>query len=296
MKKKILYLILLVIVTGSPICAQFRDNVNLSLFAGGYAAQKNGNNNGYWYGMYGEFMPIKTSNGLNLGFCVLASRVQFKSNDLRNTYQGSSNDFGAGLSFGKYTEFFTQKYSSYVGMNAMIKSSKDDGLGRTLLQNNTIGEYSMTQKDLMFSTELNINLLKTFGIRENLFPRSQLKFGYQKPLKTEKTSFWNKTFIQESMIWNKAAFSTEFKQSLVQIGRLNTLVEPKAMLGFNYYKGDDSKWLYYGPEIAFKNRGWDDFLTFYCLVKQQVGSFRRNVNERQFVFGMNFIPSNIKKK
>lgn len=293
--KKIITLILLVIVISSTVQAQFRDNVNLSLFAGGYAAQENGNNNGYWYGMYAEYLPIKTANGLNLGFCAVASRVHFQSNDLFSNYEGSSNDFGAGISAGKYSEFFTQKYSSYIGMNAMVKSSKDDGLGRSLQSDFTTGTYTMTQEDILFSTELNINLLKTFGIRENLFPRSQLKFHYQTPLKSKKTSFWNKTFIQESMLWNKAAFGTEYKQSIVQIGRMNTLLEPKAMIGYNYYKGDDSQWLYFGPEIALKKRGWDDFFTVYFLVKQQVGSFRRNINERQYICGVNFMPFNIKK-
>jgi hypothetical protein len=297
MKKKIVFLAFLIVAIisqVSQVTAQFRENTNVSLFAGGYAAQQNGNNNGYWYGIYAEYMPIKTANGLNIGFCGVASRVEFKSNNTLNFYNGSSNDFGAGIAAGKYAEYLSQKYSGYFGANIMLKSSQDEGLGKSVQQDGQLGTYTMTQDDLIFSTEVNINLLKTFGIRENLFPRSQLKLMYQKPLKSEKVSFWNKSLIQESMLWNKAALGAEFKQSIYQIGRFNTLIEPKIMVGYRHYTGDNSQWISIGPEIALKKRGWDDFLSIYFFVKQQVGDYPQNLNSTQFVLGLNFSPFNIR--
>ncbi|MFA6514267.1 MAG: hypothetical protein WCT50_03215 [Patescibacteria group bacterium] len=290
--RKIILLALLVVATMSESFGQFRDNANLSLFTGGYAAQQNGNNNGYWYGLYAEYMPIKTVNGLNLGLCAVADRVNFKSNTTLSSYNGGSDEFGAGIAMGKYSEYFTQKHSAYFGANLMLKSIKDNGTGLSMQSDGKLGTYTMVQEDLMFSAELNINLLKTFG---NIFPRSQWKLSYKKPLKSEKTSFWNKAPIKESMIWSKAAIGAEFKQSIVQIGRLNTMVEPKLMIGYQHYVGDDSDWLSAGPEIALKKLGWDDFLSIYVFAKKQVGNFPANLNSLQFVAGLNLNLSNLKK-
>lgn len=293
--KKIMLLAFLIAAIMSQSFGQFRDNANLSFFTGGYAAQQNGYTNGLWYGMYVEYMPIKTTGGLNLGLCAVADRVNFKSNTSVSSYNGGSDEFGAGIAMGKYSEYFSQKHSAYFGANVMLKSIKDNGTGLSLQQDGKLGTYTMVQEDLMFSAELNINLLKTFGVRENLFPRSQLKLSYQRPLKSEKTSFWNKAPIKESMIWSKAAIGAEFKQSIAQIGRLNTMVEPKIMIGYHHYVGDDSDWLSAGPEISLKKRGWDDFLSIYVFAKQQVGNFPPNLNSLQFVAGLNLNLASFKK-
>jgi hypothetical protein len=294
MKKSMFLALIAVIVIASQAFGQFRDNVNMSIFTGAYMAQENANNRGYWYGVYGEYMPIKTKKGLNLGFSVVADQVAFKSNTTISSYNGSSTEFGAGLAAGKYSEYLTQKYSSYIGVNLMVKNTKDTGVGKSIQKDGKIGTYTATQEDLMFSAELNINLLKTFGIREQLFPRSQVEIGYSKPFKSEKVSFWNNAPIKESMIWNKAAFSAKFKQSICQIGQMNTLIEPKLMVGYVNYVGDNSKWISVGPEISLKKRGWDDFFSCYAFIKKQVGNYEPNMNSTQFVLGINFQPFNIK--
>ena len=293
--RKLILLAFVVVATASlAFSQQFRDNANISLFTGDYVAQQNTNNRGYWYGMYADFMPIKTPAGLNFGFCGVASHVEFESNNTLNSYNGSSSTFGGGIAAGKYVEYFSQKYAGYFGGNIMIKNSQDEGIGKSIQQDGKLGTYDMKQEDIMLSIEVNLNFLKTFGVYEGLFSRSQFEAGYQKPLKTEKTSFWNKTLIQESMLWNKAAFNARFKQSICQIGRLNTLLEPKVMVGYYYYLGDDSQWITYGPEIALKKRGWDDFLSIYFFVKQQVGNYQPNLNSTQFVLGLNFNPFSIR--
>jgi hypothetical protein len=293
MKKTFFLLALMTLTVVGQVFGQFRERVNLSLFAGGYAAQQNANNNGYWYGLYIDYMPIKTDNGWLLGFCAVADRVYFKSNTTLSRYDGSSDEMGIGLAGGKWSEFLTQRYSGYFGANLMIKSVRDKGVGQSIQPDGTLGEYKMDQEDLMLSGELNINLLKAFGVRK-IFPRSQLKLTGQKPLKSEKTSFWNNSPIKESMLWNKAAYGAEFKQSITNIGR-NTLVEPKIMVGYHHYVGDDSHWLSLGPEISLKKVGWDDFLSVYCFWKQQTGNFEPNLNSRQIVFGVNLMPFNIKR-
>jgi hypothetical protein len=293
MRKKFFLLALMTIVVVGSVFGQFRERANLSLFGGGYAAQQNANNRGSWYGLYVDYMPVKTDNGWLLGFCAVADRVYFKSNTTLSRYDGSSDEIGGGLAGGKWSEFLTQRYSGYFGANLMLKSIRDEGKGQSVQPNNGIGVYDMRQEDLLISGELNINLLKAFGVRENLLPRSQLKLTYQRPLKSEKTSFWNDTPIKESMIWNKSAYGAEFKQSIVQIGRSNTLVEPKIMVGYSHYVGDDSNWVYCGPEISFKKRGWDDFLSIYCFWKQQTGNFEPNLNSGQIVFGVNLMPFQI---
>lgn len=292
--KKIIYTLFLGLVALSA-SSQFRENVNVSLFAGGYTAPQNTNNRGGWYGIYAEYMPLKTPNGFNLGFAAVASQVGFKSNDTLNLYSGSSTEFGIGIAGGKYTEYLTLTHSSYVGFNLMIKKSQDIGEGQSVGLDNKLGIYDMQQKDYLLNAEINLNLLKNFGYRENLFPRTQVRLTMQEPLNSSKRSFWNDVPIKESMLWNKAAYAIEYKQSLVQIGNFDLLTEPKLYTGYYHYKGDGSNWLAIGPELAFKMRGWDDFLSFYFLVKQQVGNYEAHFNETQFVFGVNFMPFNLKK-
>lgn len=294
MKKKFFLLVLMTTLVVGSVFGQFRERVNLSLFAGGYAAQQNAYTNGKWGGMYIDYMPVKTDNGWLLGFCAVADRVYFKSNTTLSRYDGSSNEMGVGLAGGKWSEFLTQRYSGYFGANLMLKSVMDKGVGQSVQPDGKLGEYKADQEDLLLSGELNINLLKAFGVRK-IFPRSQLKLTGQTSLKSEKTSFWNNSPIKESMIWNKAAYGAEFKQSITNIGRGNTLVEPKIMIGYHHYVGDNSRWISVGPEISLKKVGWDDFLSVYCFWKQQIGNFEPNLNSRQIVFGINLMPFNIKR-
>lgn len=292
--KKILFTILfgaLVLSTS----AQFKKSVNVSLFTGGTVAQENTNNRGYWYGAYGEYMPIKTSKGLNLGIAALASQSRSKSNDLSSEYKARSTDLGIGFVGGKYNEFFTTTHSSYLGFNLMIKSSRDKGEGLSLGSDNNLGRYDSEQKDILLSGELNFNLLKTFGYRERMFPRTQLRLAFQETLNSNKVSFWDDAPIAKSALWNKAAYTAEIKQSIIQIGEFDLLLEPKLYAGYYHYKGDKSNWLSIGPEIALKKRGWDDFLSVYFLLKKQVGSYEPHHNSTQFVIGINFNPFNINK-
>jgi len=293
--KNIIYLLMLIFVLAPwPAQGQFRNDINVSLFTGGTVAQQNVNNQGYWYGVYAEWLPVKTVTGFNLGFGVVASQVEFKSNDLKNKYNGASTDFGLGLVMGKYSEFLTPSYAGYFGFNALLKRSKDVGTGKSILDNNQLGTYKMNQEDWLLSTELNMNLLKTYGWRDNIFPRTQLRLVTQFPLKSSRDSYWNDEPILNSALWNKASYSAELKQSLFRTGYY-TFFEPKAYFGYYFYRGNKSHWLEIGPEFAFHKEGSDDFLAIYFLVKKQIGHFEPHLSSTQFVIGINFIPSNINR-
>ena len=152
----------------------------------------------------------------------------------------------------------------------------------------------MNQEDWLLSTELNFNLLKYHGWREQLFPRTQLRLVAQTPLKSKRESFWNDEPILNSALWNKASYSAELKQSLFRTG-YNNQFEPKIYTGYYYYRGDKSHWLAIGPELALHKPGKDDFLAIYFLVKKQVGHFEPHLGSTQFVFGINFIPTNLSR-
>lgn len=293
MKKVILTVFLGLMVLST--FGQFRNKVNVSLFTGGHMAKENTNNQGYWYGVYGEYMPIKTASGLNLGFAGLASQTRSKSNDHTSEYKGVSTDLAIGFAGGKYSHYFTTTHSSYLGFNLMLKRSVDSGEGLSVGADNKLGKYSADQKDVLISGELNFNLLKIVGYRSHLFPRTQLRLAFQETLSSNKVSFWNDKPIDESWLWNKAAYTAELKQSIAAIGQFDLLVEPKLYVGYYHYKGDKSNWLAIGPEIALKKRGWDDFLSVYFLVKKQIGSYEPHHNSTQFVVGINFNPFNIKR-
>jgi len=292
-KKKITYLLIFIfLLVPWSTKGQFKHDVNVSFFTGGVVSQKNTNNQGGWYGVYADWMPIKGITGFNFGLAFVASSVDFKSNDLKNKYNGSSTDFGLGLTFGKYNEFFSPNFASYFGANVLIKRSKDVGIGQSII-GNQLGNYKMSQEDWLLSTEVNFNLLKTFGWRERLFPRSQIRLAAQFPLKSKRDSYWNNKPILNSALWNKAAYSAELKQSIIRSDGLNQAIEAKLFSGYYYYRGNKSHWLAIGPEFSLKKEGSDDFLVVYFLVKQQVGHYDPHLSSTQFVIGINFIPSNI---
>ena len=299
MKKLQILIFAILFGVALPALGQFRDKVNISLFTGGSAAQQNGNNQGYWYGLYMDYMFITTATNWNLGLCTLASQTGFKSNDTKSYYNGSNFNLGAGFTVGKYFEYLTNSKSGYFGSNLLIKSNQDNGEGYSLGSDGVLGKYSMTQKDIMIAGELNINILKRPGIsglewQENIFPRSQLRLTFQESLNSKKNSYWNDVPINESALWNKASYGAEFKQSIYQIGPYDLIADPKLIAGYNYFKGDKSNWWILGGELALKKRGWDDFLNVFFEVKQQFGIYTDNLNSTQLVLGVNISLTNLK--
>lgn len=289
-------------VAFEPKREPMKDPLNISMFTGTSIAQKNTNNQGYWYGLYTDYMLVETPRLWYFGLAALAVNSQFQSNDLRNSYEGDANALGAGIALGKYSYFVLPTYDSYTGANLLIKRELDVGEGISV-SGNSIGKYSMTQSDLILSGELNINLLKipkgekdTSQYNPKLFPKTQLRLIFQESLRSDKSSFWNNNPIVESLIWNKAAYTGEIRQSLYRIGTYDFSVEPKIITSYSYYKGNQSHWLTGGMEIGLRREWKEDFFSLYFLIKRQIGNFQENLNDTQFLLGINFSPSNLKIK
>lgn len=298
MKKKILAiaaLLLSVLAFGQETrpFAEFRGRTTLSAFAGGYVAQQNAYNKGNWYGLYADYLPLRFMpteyEHLLFGLSALASRNEYVGNDTRSRYQSESTEFGLGLATGFYTYRLTPSSAFYLGANALLKQRQEIGLGN---EAGVVGRYLAREDNLLFSGELNFNILKTYESGRKDWPRTQLRLVYQKALKSQKDAFWNESELQDEALWNRTAYMAEGKQSLYRFGKRNHL-EPKLVAGYHYYAGDKSHWLIVGPEIALRKLNWDDYLNVSFLVKKQLGNFTQNLNSTLFLVQINFAPLNI---
>ncbi len=281
--KKIL-IILIFFLYALPLKAQYSEEMNLSIFSGAYFAPKNTNNMGYWYGLYGEYLPIKTYEGFRFGFAVLATNGEFRNNTKTTKYKSQGYQFGFGLSGGKYWEYFSLKNSAYLGMNLMLRKTQDLGNGQYFYDH-----YQMKQNDLLLSTEVNFSVLKSYGFNPKLFNKRQYKISVVFPLSSDKEDYWNNELIPESISWNKASFQTRIKLNIYEFGRFENKFPIKTHLGYQYYSGDKSKWLVYGPEAAFRKFNKDDSIILNLFVKQRIGSFDPSLNDLQIGFNLNFI-------
>lgn len=289
MKKIILFLFFTLYLTAFGF-AQFKDNFNLSLFSGGYLAQENRNNRGYWYGAYGEFLPFRTIDHVSFGIVFLASNSSFENNTRTTWYQGNSKQIGFGFTGGKYWDFFTFTHSAYLGANIMLRKVYDEGEAGSWT-----GHYQMTQEDYIISSEINFNLLKSYTNFERFFPRTQFKIGFQRALISEKEDYWNGEAIPESVIWDKAGFNSEIKVSFIETGIFENRQQYKAFFGYQYFKGDLSHWIIVGPEFSLKKDGKDDWGSINIFMKQRVGNFEPSLNDTHFGINISIILTNLKK-
>ncbi|MGI6374205.1 MAG: hypothetical protein ACOX0C_02620 [Patescibacteria group bacterium] len=288
-------LTLILVMMPALAFGQFKNPLSLTLYGGTSVAQQNANNQGYWYGLYAD-QALIAGNGWAFGLAVTASQSHYRGNDLSSKYEGINSNLGGGLFLGKYINYFFPKTDSYLGINSLIRRDLERGEGIS-----PGGTYTMSQEDLLWTGEVNFNLLNRpknigdeSGYNPNLFPRFQLRVAGQTPLRSAKTDYWNNVPITESLVWSKAALVIEAKQSLYQFGK-KTLWEPKLIGGYHYYNGDRSNWTLYGLELGLKSPGKDNWLAINFMVKQQVGVYLENLNSRQFVIGLVFSPSNIAK-
>lgn len=283
MKKIVAYLIIFLLFVPN-IKAQFNEKINVSLFSGAYFAPRNTNNMGYWYGLYAEYMPIRTYDGVRFGFSFLATNGEFRNNTKTTKYQSQGYQFGFGLSGGKYWEYFSLKNSAYLGMNLMLRTTQDLGSGQFLFDH-----YQMKQGDLLLSSEINLSVLKSYGFKPRLFNKRQYKVGFVFPVSSDKEDYWNNELIPESIAWNKASYQGSIKLNIYEFDTFNNYYPIKVHLGYQYYSGDESSWLVYGPELAVRKSGKDDFLILNLFVKQRVGTFESTLNDTQIGMNINVI-------
>jgi hypothetical protein len=281
--KKIVFILILISMTLSGL-AQYKENFNVSLFTGAYFAKQNVNNHGYWYGVYGEYLPFKTMDHVSFGLAFLASSSSFQNNTRTTKYQGNSKQIGFGFTGGKYWDFFTFTHSAYLGANIMLRKTVDQGEGISW-----DGIYHMRQEDYLISSDINFNLFKSYTNTKKYFPRTQMIIGLQKSLTSEKEDYWNGELIPQSLIWDKAGFNSLIKLSLIEIGYFENRSQIKAFLGYQYFNGDQSHWLIFGPEFSLKKWEKDDWLSLNLFVKQRVGHFQGSLNDTHFGFNLSVI-------
>jgi len=296
MKNKIFGLLLLAV----PLLSlgqsySFGERVNLAFFTGGFARQQNSNNNGYWYGAYADFVPIRSYTGWSGGIFGLVSIYQFQDNDLENIYNGHGRELGGGLSIGKYSEYFGLRHSAFIGCNLGLRQSQDHGIGK-----NKYGQSEVLQEDWMFSINLNFNILKTNGLYLNLFPRTQIMLNYQEPFKSEVSAAWNGKSLNEQVPWKKGFSELVAKESIVDIpinrGR-DLFLEPKLLAAYRYEKGNRDTFWVTGLEIGLRKADKDDFLAIFFTQKintQKQDFLGKQSHPVYFMVGLNFCPFNIK--
>jgi hypothetical protein len=280
--KKIIFIIVIFFTCLPSISWAQTGNTNLSLFTGAIVSVKNTNNSGYWYGVYADYMPVKTPEGFNLGISFLGAQSKFQNNTETSIYEGKTTQFGLGLNLGKYWEFFSLKNSAYLGGNLSFIKSFDEGRGQ-----NFSGIYQMEQNDLMLSAEVNFTLMKQYGRLPKWFNQSSFKVRLQKPMESQKEDSWNGEAIPESMIWNKSSNTLEVKQNILDIGKFENVMTTKLVLAYYSYQGDKSQWLVFGPELGLKKWEGNDYINLYFLIKKRLVEFEEDYNGLQLMFGIN---------
>jgi len=273
----------------------FQEKVNVAFFTGGFVRQQNTNNNGYWYGIYTDYVPLKSPNGWAGGIFGLVSIYRFQDNDLENIYQGHGREIAGGLSFGKYSEYFSLRHSAFLGCNLGIRQSWDYGNGQ-----NAYGKSEVLQKDLMFSVNLNFNLLKNNGMHPRIFPRTQIMINYQRPIESSASATWNSKPVEDQGVWQKGFQEIIIKESICDIGinrGRDLFLEPKVLVSYRYENGNKNSYLVTGQEISLRKEGRDDFLAIFFT--QKLGLKEQNFlgkpgRSLHFMMGLNFCPFNIK--
>jgi hypothetical protein len=264
----------------------FRNRFNLSAFGGYFAEQRNANNNGENYGIYADFMVLKTWSGWNLGPYVIWGNNGFIKNMI--PYESQSRELGGGINIGYYSEYFSTSRQIFIGL----------GLGYKYLEENAesiipggpnMGHYTGEQIDRIGLVSINGNLMKnSWTTNPQLFPRIQLIASFQLPLTAKKTAYWNEEAIPDSTYspWDKTFLDVLLKQSIVDWSWGEKMYcSPKAIFYYSYSfgAGFNTRNTYAaGLELAWHRPGKDDFLS--CNLTYRLKDMP---GKQSFTFGIN---------
>lgn len=290
MEKKLIFLVLtLLLVFGFEAKAQyelFQEKTNFVFFAGTVKSQQT-DQFGQYYGFYGDYLLYKSADHrFSFGPYGVISRSDSR-------YQGDNGlnrnlEYGGGLSFGYYEPDFSFRYQSFLGLSlGIIKSTEKQELQMPK------GLFEAWQDDLYFSGSLNINLLKAFALRPNLFPRSQIQLRYKKPIKSTKVAYWEAKAI-ETDVWDKTYFEVLAKQSIYKdllTWRSNIYYSPKLVASYDYSKGDKRDSYGLGFEISLAKEYRDDFLSLGILYKGN-----KDLDDNYFIVSLNLNLSSLLRK
>jgi len=272
----------------------FRDKSNLCLFSG-FVDRQDSKNYGYYYGVYADYRVLKSLDGawtiapyLVLSRSNSESPLDTKRNKNNSGYNNNS-EYGGGLSFGFYEPDFTFRHQLFVGASLGLRYGQEEQY-----EKQQSGIYSGWQNDLFLSAGLNLHLLKSFGLRPDLFPRSQIQATIKVPIKSEKEAYWNDKKIEGINPWNKSYFEVLGKTSVFQSYlsyRSEIQYAPKIIALYSYSAGDSRSFYGLGAEISLRREYRDNFLSLNVLYKES-----RAFADNYLIVGLNFNLSSLLKK
>ncbi|MDA3802486.1 MAG: hypothetical protein PF488_01130 [Patescibacteria group bacterium] len=284
MKKKIIVIIVLVALANSAFSQfeeYFREKSNVVFFSG-LVFKQDSRQRGSYYGAYLDYQIFKSDNG-KWTFAPYGVISRSNSDLIISTIKKFS--YGGGLTAGYYEEDFSFRHQLFAGLSLGLK--RDEELSETI---NRKGRYIGVQKDLLLNTSLNLNLLKSFGLNENLFPRSQLQITWMKSIIADKKAVWKEggesELLTDQYPWNKEYFEVLAKQNIIKIPIdyiHNFYFTPKLVGHYSYLAGDNRSFYGIGTELAIHRAYRDDFLTLGALYKVS-----RRMTDNYFILSLNF--------
>lgn len=260
-------LLLLVSVTkgqGSGLLFQ-KGRINASLYSNIWTLQNNSNVDGYGYGVYLDYLPLKTGNNVwSAGLFASASQSGYYQN--LSKYTSWLREVRVGLTTGYYLENLSMRRSLFIGFSSGLKYVWDRG------ESNLRGRYNGNQRDLLIVSNLNLNIFKKIGdmVQHTWFTRSQLLVTLENPLYTYKKSEWNSKTVT-SQIWDKTYLEFLFKENIFNRS-INSIwkevfVSPKLLVLYSHSKGNQEDCYGTGLDLTLHKQYKDDFLSVYCLYK-----------------------------
>jgi hypothetical protein len=267
----------------------FQEKTNLVLFSG-IVDKTNSPNLGCYYGTYLDYRAFKSANDQwSFGPFLVVSRSDSRySAENNGTGLNKNADYGGGISGGYYNPEISWRYQSYVGASAGLSYGQER---QEVTQ--SAGVFTALQKDVFLNLGLNFNLLKSFGLKPDLLPRSQLQFRYKLPIKSSKVAYWNKEEVSTSP-WNRAYLEVIGKQNIFQAPlnwRQEIFYAPKLIALYNYQAGDARSFYGLGAELSLRREYRDDFFTINVVCKGSQG-----FQDNYWIVGLNFNLSTLLKR
>ncbi len=248
-------------------------NVNVVGFAGHWWLMKNLKNRGSWNGVYidARLSESRQLKGIwSLGVYGSAAWSRFESNLTR--YSAHTEEYGAGIVIGYYTERFSIRRPMFLGTSLGVKYSSD--IGESVKR---AGTYRGVQNDVILSLGFNFNIVKTPLPGENMWPRTQVQISLEKPHKTDRTTSWNGEEF-ESDQWDRTYVDVMARQSIIDYYyNVKLVITPKVIAGYSHSFGDNQDNYGIGAELSFHKPMEDDYLSLYWMLKSN-SKFDRNLS------------------
>lgn len=269
----------------------FREKSNLVIFSG-LVFKQDSKQQGLYYGAYLDYQIFKSDNGK---WTISPYGVISRSDAHINSSVTKQFSYGGGLQTGFYEANLSFRHQLFTGFSLGLKWEEELNTTESLKGS---GRYVGVQKDLMLNTGLNLNLLKSFALRPELFSRSQLQLTWLIPLRTNKQAVWQSEkgneLLNDTYSWNKGYFEVLAKQNIIKMPinwQQEFYFSPKLVALYSYSAGDSRSFYGLGVELATNRVYRDDFLSLGALYKTS-----RKMTDNYFIFSLNFNLSALLQK